>query len=442
MSPLTRTRIIWAVIALAVVAAAVFAFAPRPQPVDLALVSSGPMRVALEAEGKTRVRDRFVVDAPVAGRLDRVTLREGDAVAAGAVVAMIDPVPFDASVDQALARIAESRAQRAGVPTQVPKPAAIAQAQDKIGSAQARARAAGARVAQAWASEGQARRDLARTAALAATGDVARDQLEAADLAERLRARDVAVATFEARAAHADVAGARAALAELQARRSDADYLYGVYAAQIDAARASLRSLRHDAAQTDVRAPVTGKVLRVIQQSAAAVTAGAPILELGNVGALEMVIDVLSADAVGIVPGAPVRVASGADHILRGRVRRVESSAFTKVSALGIEEQRTNVIADFLDPPGRLGDLYHLETEIDLWSSPSVTQVPIGTLFRCAERWCAYAVVDGRARRRTVDIGHINDDVAEVHGGLERGDQVILHPGDGIDDGARVTARG
>jgi HlyD family secretion protein len=112
-----------------------------------------------------------------------------------------------------------------------------------------------------------------------------------------------------------------------------------------------------------------------------------------------------------------VRVVSGAERVLRGRVRRVEASAFTKVSALGIEEQRTNVIADFLDLPGRLGDLYHVETEIDLWSSPSVTQVPIGALFRCAERWCAYVITDGRARRRTVDAVHINDDVAEVHSG-------------------------
>jgi HlyD family secretion protein len=440
MSPLIRTRIIWAAIVLAIVAAAVFAFAPRPQRVDSGLVTVAAMRVALEAEGKTRVRDRYVVDAPVAGNLGRVVLREGDRVAAGALVAVIDPVPFRASIDEQLAHIAESRAQRAGIPAQAPKPAALSQAQDKIRSAQSRARAADARVVQALAAEAQARRDLARAAALAATGDVARDQLEASQLAERLRERDVAAAIFDARAAHADVAGDEAALAELQARRSDADYLYGVYAAQIGAAQASLRRVRHDAEQADVRAPVAGKVLRVLQQSAAAVTAGTPILELGNVRALEMVIDVLSSDAVGIVPGAPVRVVSGAERVLRGGVRRVEASAFTKVSALGIEEQRTNVIADFLDPPGRLGDLYHVETEIDLWSSPSVAQVPIGALFRCAERWCAYVIADGRARRRSLNVGHINDDAAEVRGGLSRGERVILQPGDDIEDGARVTA--
>lgn len=433
-----RGRVIWGIVAVAVIVAIAFALAPRPQPVESALVSGGPMRVALEAEGKTRVHDRYIVDAPLAGRLSRITLREGDAVTAGTIVAQIDPLPFRASIDETLANIAESRAQRRGIPAQIPNPAALAQARDRIASAIAAARIADTRVTQAQASDAQAQRDLERTASLAATGDIAHEALEAASLTARLRERDSAAAVLGARAAHADVAGAQAALADLEARRADAGYLYGVYGAQITAAEASLRKLRHDAVQTDVRAPVSGRVLHVLQESAANVSAGAPIIEIGNVGALEMVIDVLSNDAVNIAPGANVLVVGGDRGVLRGRVRLVESSAFTKVSALGIEEQRVNVIAAFIDPPSRLGDLYRVEAEIELWSARDVTRVPVSALFRCAENWCTYVIAGGRAHRRSVAIGHTNDEIAEVRSGLSRGERVVLHPADNIDDGTQV----
>lgn len=424
---------------LTILALVAFAFLPRPVPVETARISGGPMRVFLQAEGKTRVHDRFVVSAPVAGRLGRVALRENDPVTAGAVLATIDPVPLRTSIDETLARIAEARAQRAGVATQVPKPAALAQARDRITAAADAVRTAAARVAQARAGDAQAQRDRDRAAALAATGDLARDRLEAAQLAAVQRDRDVAAAVAQAQQSQADLAAARAALAELQARRFDPDYLYGVYDAQIRSAEATLVRLRHDAAQTEVRSPVTGRVLHVLQQSQDAVAAGAPIVELGNVRALEMVIDILSQDAVNVRPGAEIRVVGGADRVLRGRVRLVEASAFTKVSALGVEEQRVNVIGDFVDPPGRLGDLYRIETEIDLWSGSDVTQVPIAALFRCGERWCTFVVAGGRARQHVVAIGHENDDVAEVRNGLARGDRVVVHPSDALRDGMRVT---
>ncbi|MGP6156030.1 MAG: efflux RND transporter periplasmic adaptor subunit [Vulcanimicrobiaceae bacterium] len=438
MSASIRGRIIVALTALVILAALALAFMPRPQQVDIGLVSRGAMRVSLEAEGKTRVRERYVVDAPVDGRVGRVALREGNPVVAGELLAEIDPLPLRASIDETLAHIDEARAERSGVVTQVPKPAALTQARDRIVAAEEAARTAAAQLAQAQASRTQAQRDRNRAAALAASGDIARSQLEAANLAAVLRERDVEVCAHQARAAQVDGAAARAALAELEARREDPRYLYGVYDAQIRAAEASLRSLRHDAVQTDVRAPVSGRVLRILQKSEANVKAGAPIVEVGNVRALEMIIDVLSPDAVGILPGAEVRVVEGAERELRGRVRYVEPSAFTKVSALGVEEQRVNVIADFIDPPGRLGDLYRIETDIELWSAGDATQVPIDALFRCSDRWCAYVVAGARALRRTVSIGHTNDEVAEVLGGLERGDRVILHPSDSIDDGTRV----
>jgi HlyD family secretion protein len=438
MKPQFRASIITIAVALVIVAILALAFVPRPVPVEMASVLGGPMRVSLQAEGKTRVRERYVIDAPVAGRVGRIDLREGDVVQAGAVVAEIDQVPLRAQIDETLARIEEARAQRTGIVTQVPKPAAIDQAQERIAAAAQSARAAATQLAQAQASAAQAHRDRERTAALVATGDVARIQLEQNDLAAVLRDRDVTVAVDQARVARINVVSARAALAELEARRSDPQYLYGVYDAQIASAEAQLRSLRHDAAQTQVQSPVSGRVLHVVQKSEANVQAGAPLVEVGNVQALEMIIDVLSQDAVTIVPGDEVHVVGGATSVLRGRVRYIEPSAFTKVSALGVEEQRVNVIADFIDPPGRLGDLFRIETEIDLWSSPNVTQVPIGALFRCGEQWCTYAVVDGRARQRTLDIGHMSDETAEVRAGLERGDRVILHPADTIADGVRV----
>lgn len=437
---LSAARLVVAVVALLAVSLLVLAFRPRPERVEVAVATSGPMRVAIEVEGKARVRDRYVVGAPVAGRLARIVLREGDRVVAGAVVARIDPLPARAAVDEARARIDEAAAQRAGVPALVPKQEALAQAAARIASAESAREAAAARTLQARAAWEQSLRERERARALAATGDLARSARESAELQAESRRRELDAALLGERAARNDATAAGAALAELEAKRHDADHLYAVYDAQIAAAGSSLRSLSDDASRTLIRAPVSGRVLRVAQQSESAVTAGAPLIELADTRALEMVFDVLSSDAVGIRPGATVTVLRGAgERELSGRVRRVEPSAFTKVSALGVEEQRVNVVADFEAPPQGLGDLYRVEARITEWSAADATQIPIGALVRCGEAWCAYAVERGRARRRTLDVGHRNDEVAELRGGLRRGEAVVVHPSDRVADGTRVS---
>lgn len=432
--------IVLAVLALAIAAAIGFALRPSPILVETAAVGSGPMRVWIEAEGKTRVRDRYVVSAPVPGRLGRIPLREGDEVARGSLIAEIDPLTVRTAIAEVKAKIAEARAQGSGVHTLVPKPQALAQARAQIAGARSAQAVADERVTQARAALAQAERERERARALVAGGDFARREGEAADLAATMRLHDLDAALLEAQSARSDVTQARAQLAELDAKRGDADYLYGVYQAQIAAQHASLQRLEDEATRTRILAPVSGRVLRVEQKSEAQVNAGAPIVELGDTRALEIVFDVLSSDAVGIVPGADVAVTRGAAaKTFHGRVRRIEPSGFTKVSALGVEEQRVNVIADIVGDPGRLGDQYRVEAQIELWSARDVTQIPISALFRCGDSWCAYVVADGQARKRTVTIDHRNDNVAEVRNGVRRGDDVVLHPDGRLRDGVRIA---
>jgi HlyD family secretion protein len=190
----------------------------------------------------------------------------------------------------------------------------------------------------------------------------------------------------------------------------------------------------------DVLAPTAGRVLRVYEESARVVAVGSPLLEIGEPADLEIVIDVLSADAVKIRPGAEMRLeAWGGDEALRARVRRVEPSGFTKLSALGVEEQRVNVIGDFVDPPGALGDGYRLEARIVVWSAADVLRAPASAIFRRAGDWHVFAAADGRAVLRRVEIGHRGADAVEILGGLEEGERLVLHPTDRIADGVRIA---
>ncbi|MEW5930249.1 MAG: HlyD family efflux transporter periplasmic adaptor subunit, partial [Gemmatimonadota bacterium] len=253
-----------------------------------------------------------------------------------------------------------------------------------------------------------------RARTLAAAGALSRSAREEAELAALSRAREADAAAERVRAAAADVASARAALA-------DAD------------------PSAEPRAPLEVRSPVAGRVLRVPERSARAVAAGAPLVELGDADALEVVVDVLSADAVAIRPGAPVEIGDwGGAGTLRGVVRRVEPSAFTRVSALGVEEQRVNVVADLAARPAGLGDNYRVEARIVTWLAPRVLRVPSGALFRDGEAWGVFVVEEGRARRRAVRVGHRGEDAVEVPGGLRAGEEVVMFPTDQVRDGVRV----
>jgi HlyD family secretion protein len=388
-----------AVLALAGLAA--WALRRPPVSVEVGAVSRGPLTATVDEEGETRVRQRFVVAAPATGRLLRIELDEGDRVEQGDVVARVVPAPLDPR-DRAAA---EARLQAA---------------EDAKRGASARARLADAALAQA-------ERELARTERLREAGATSDETLERMRL-ERTRAlREREAARFAEAAADHDVEAARAVLMAARASRSDA-------AGQDDPCATPGVCI-------EVRAPIAGYVLRVHEESERVVLGGSPLLELGDPDAIEIVVDVLSADAVKIRPGAALWVEDwGGDAPLRATVRRVEPSGFTKVSALGVEEQRVNVIGDFVDTPDGLGDGYRVEARIVVWHADDVLRVPSSALFRRGDGWAAFVVEAGRARRREVAVGTRTPLAAEVKDGLAEGDAVVLHPSDRLTDGTRVRA--
>jgi HlyD family secretion protein len=423
-------QLLYITLAIATVILVVFAFRPTPIRVDVAQVSQGNLQVTVNAEGKTRVRDRFIITAPANGHLDRIQLNAGDPVQAGMLIARIDPVPLTASVKEALGRLAEAQAQRSGVDTQRPKPETLAQARTRISKAEAELEQALTRVRQAQAALAQARRDRERAQKLATVGAISRQDREAAELNESSRARELETANLATQTASTEIDVARNALIVLQKQQADPDYLLRVYDARIASIKAELSSLRQEADRTDIRSPVTGRILRIWQKSAQFVTDGTPLLEIADSNHLELVIDVLSSDAVKIKPGNLILIDQGeGQEPLYAKVRLVEPSAFTKVSALGVEEQRVNVIGDFTSPTQGLGDAYRLETQIVIWQRNNVLRVPLSALFRCNRTtWCVFTVQAKKAHQQVVAIGQHSDLAAEVKQGLNSGDIVILHP--------------
>lgn len=420
----------------------IYVLQPQPLVVDLATVARGDFQVTINAEGKTRVRDRYGVTAPVTGDLQRLSLQVGDRVRAGDTIAQIDPLPLNNQVKAAQGRLSSAQAELAGVNSQRPKPAAVAQAQARIEAAQAAQAQAQTRVEEAAAALTQAQRERDRLTTLYEQGGVARQELEARHLATTQRQQELTMARQQVTATAAEVEAARAARRLITAEQRDPDYLVGVYQGQIAAIEAELVSLADAARRTTVTAPAAGQVLTVIEPNRRYVTAGTPLLTLGDPKKLELVIDILSTDAVQVRPGARVIVNRwGGDQPLKAQVRLVEPAAFTQISALGIEEQRVNIIADLHQPPPTLGDGFRVEAQIVLWEAQQVLQVPISALFRCEPDWCAFVVDQGRAQRRSLGLGRRNDQGAVVESGLAVGDQVILYPGDQVGPGRRVRGR-
>lgn len=446
-------RLIYFALGITALAIVVWTFRPIPIPVETSRVTRGILQVTVNAEGKTRIRDRYVVAAPVNGQLARITLNEGDSVQSGAIVAQIDPLPFNASVQQALARLAEWRAQREGVETLRPKSASLEQAESRISAAIDAQRQAQASVEQAQAALEQAQRDRQRTAQLYANGAIARRDREAAELNEINRTKELETAQLAVKAATSEVEVAQAALSLLQSEQSDPDYLLEVYDARIASVEAELISLKKDADRTEIRSPASGKVLRVMQESAQFVSEGTPLLEIGNLSNQELVIDILSSDATRIKPGALIlidqetKVEPLQAEPLRAKVRFVEPAAFTKVSALGVEEQRVNVIGDLIGASPSFGDAYRIDTRIVVWQGNNVLKVPLSSLFRCdnstpphQQTWCVFAIKHDKAVRRKIQVGQRSDREAEILDGLTLEDTVILHPTEQITDGTKVSS--
>lgn len=385
-------RLVPALLILVTAALAVLAIRPRPLPVETGRIVTGPLQEMVEAEGETRAHDRYTVAAPVAGRLMRIELHDGDRVAAGQVVAVMRPTPLDDRERDAAAA--------------------------RVSAAEALLRAAEEQVALDRAELEQGRRELVRTEQMTAQGIATTQALELARTAEQRAANTLRASEFRARAATAQLREARAALLAAEPGQSGGG-----------------RTI-------SLRVPRSGPVLRVLEKSERVVAAGTPLLLIGDPRKLEVVVDVLSTDAVRVPPGAGVILDEwGGAEPLRGRVSVVEPYAFTKVSALGIEEQRVNIIVDFIDPPGPLGDGYRVMAKIVTWSKEEVVKAPISALFRQGERWCAFVAEQGKARRRTVTVGHRNQEEAEILGGLGTGETVVLHPSSLLEDGMRVKVQ-
>jgi len=380
----TRRQFLWVILSLAVASLLVIAMRPAPLPVETARAARGPLRITLDEEGEVRAHDRYVVAAPVAGRLSRIALREGDEVRMGEVVARVLPPPLaEREREELTARVAAALASQ---------------------------RAAEERLQRARTDLAQAQRERARLDKLARQGHVSTQSAEQARTRETALKNDAAAADFQMESARAETRAARAAL-------------------RVTAAGAPV----------EVRSPVAGQVLRVSEQSERVVAAGAPLLTIGDSSRYEIVLDLLTTEAVKVRPGMTMRLENwGGDQALQARVRLVEPSAFTKVSALGVEEQRVNVIADFVDPPGPLGDGYRVEGRVVVSERADVLKVPASSLFRHGAGWSVFVVDRGRSVLRAVEVGQRNAQEAEIVAGLDAGAVVIRHPSNALDDGGRV----
>ena len=368
-----------------VVALLAWGLRPGPEPVELGKVVRGPLEATLREEGKTRLKERYLISAPVAGMLRRISLKPGDPVQAGeTVLARIEPLPA-ALLDPRARAMAEARRDAA------------------------RAERDRARAAWDWA-----RAEARRVQSLYEAGSATPQELDATVWREKDAAQQLAAAEHRLRIAEAE-------------RKLFTDAADGTLP---------------EGEQVELRSPVDGQVLRVYEPSARVVSPGTPLLEVGDPGDLEVVIEVLSQEAVRLQPGMPVRLEQwGGETPLEARIRRIEPSAFTKVSALGVEEQRVRVIADLVSPveqrPG-LGDQYRVEAVVIVWSGNDVLKVPLGALFRRGPDWAVFVLEDGRARLRRVVLGHRNEREAEVRQGLREGETVLLYPGERIHENQRV----
>jgi HlyD family secretion protein len=391
----------WLPAFIALAGALTWLFRPQPVAVDLATVARGALQVSVSDDGETRVRDMFVVSAPLAGRMRRIELEAGDSVVAGeTIVARIEP-----SDPSFLDRRSEAEV-RAGIRA----------------SEAARAHAA-AELRRAQAERDFAITELKRYEGLAASRTISQNDLESA----RRRARTAEAAVDEA------VAGLRVSESELEQAK----------ARLMAPGRSADRPADCDC--ITVRSPVSGSVLQVLAESEGIVASGTPLLEIGDPGKLEVVTDLLSTEAVKVRTGQRVLIERwGGDNALEGVVRRVEPYGFTKISALGVEEQRVKVVIDITESAEQwrtLGHGYRVEPRILLWESPDVLQLPLSALFRNGEEWAVFVNRDGRARLQTVAIGHMNGIDAEVLKGVAAGDVVVVHPSDRVSDGARIQPR-
>jgi HlyD family secretion protein len=368
--------------AAVLIALIVAGFWPRPAPVETARVTVGKLRSSVNEEGKTRIRQRYTVSAPVAGQLRRIPFKAGAEISPDTVIAVIDSTS-PALLDARTRSLAEARRDSAA-----------------------------ARLERARAQQKYAASELRRSEELYKNKTVSTQELEQMQWQETSAAREQTAA--------------EAALREAEAELVEYSNPGGTNRPTVE-----------------LRSPVGGRVLKVLEESSRAVLAGTPLVEVGDPTDLEVIIEVLSRDGAAIQPGTPVELEQwGGAEPLKAVVRFVEPAAFTKVSALGVEEQRVYVVADLLTPPnqrGNLGDNFRVEARIITWQNERALKAPAGALFRRSDQWHAYVVADGRAQLRPVKVGRTSGVETEILEGLKDGDEVILYPGDRVKEGLRVA---
>lgn len=393
-----QRRIAWLSVLLIILAALAYGFRPQPRLVDIVEAKLAPMQVTIEEEGKTRVIDRYIISAPVAGTTCRVDLDVGDSVEKDQMLVNIKPLQ-----SQAL------------------DPRSHAEAEATVAAAESALRAAEQNVHSARADAELAGKELTRLEPLAKQGHVSEDRLDQARATKRSTAATLRSAVFAV-----DVAKH-----------------------ELDAARTALRYTGNTSSNPEdmvqVLAPVAGQVLKVQQECEGVVSPGQPLLEIGDTRSLEIETDVLSADAVKINPGMSVLYERwGGEKPLTGHVRRVEPVGFTKISALGVEEQRVLIISDITSDTEQwqtLGDGYRVESRFILWEEQDVLQIPASALFRVEDQWALFVMKNNKAKRRNVKVGQRNGLSAQILNGLAEGEAVITHPDNTIDDGVAVKRR-
>jgi HlyD family secretion protein len=402
MNSMKLRRIVTLLFGLAIVGLIVYAFWPKPLAVDVAEVRRGRIEQTVDEDGRTRIMDRYIVSAPLGGLMKRIDLKPGHTVYAGeTILTYIEPTE-----------------------PSLLDPRAKAEAKARVLATEASIQTAEARIGFAREAAKLAKIELDRNAQLLKTNSVAREAFENAEHKERMARQELRIAESGLQLAHHEKSVAEAALIRTEPRKSS------------DPQRESF----------PVISPISGKVLRVFQESAVVATSGMKLIEIGDPTNLEVEIDVLSRDGARIQPGAKVYLEHwGGDKPLEGNVRLVEPSAFLKISALGVEEQRVNVIVDFKDPPKNresLGDAFRVEARIVIGVSDNVLTVPVGALFRHNGEWAVFVIQNGKTTLRPVKVGRNNGIDAEILEGLEEKDRVVLHPGDRVRDGVAVTPRG
>ena len=394
-----RVRIGMTLLAIAVAAGLAFGFLPRAVSVDTVAATTGPLAVTVEEEGKTRVKERYVISAPMSGYARRITLHVGDEVKAGQVLAEIEPARADAL-----------------------DPRAQAQAAARVKAADAALAAAREKAREATAQATLADKELERMTSLQKSNFISAQALDKA----------------------------RTELTRSQAAQSAAEHNTSVARAELDMARAAFANVTRQQSgnqgeRLQVRAPVQTRVLKIIHESEGAVRAGEPLIEIGNPESLETEIEVISTQAVKITPETKVLLDRwGGETTLQGAVRVIEPAGFTKVSALGVEEQRVRVIVDFTSPREawqRLGDGYRVEARFVVWEGAEVLQIPASALFRHNGGWAVFVTENGRARLRVLQTGQRNGLQVQVLSGLKAGEVVIARPDDKVSDGVRVKPR-